>query len=147
MLEMTKSLATLIKLQEHALNEMRQALAAQENQHRLLESALSRLEAEIIQEEELVSNEGDMLLRQSFSGYKASADAQKARIETSIANAVKQMDTIQENMRVAFAELKTYETLLIRQQEEEQQHHMKTQQGILDEMGNQAYMRLQSSGE
>ena len=134
-----KSLKTLIKLNKQQLDALRRSLVALEGQKANLDASIERLKAEVQAETRLAQS--NVELARYFGAFTKAAQQKEADIRTEMAKLDKQMDTLREEIRGKFSELKTFEIALERQKEREKEKQAKQEAEQLDEIAMQQFVR------
>lgn len=102
-----KGLDTLIKLHKRALDELRRAIGVLENQKLQLQNLSRRLADELRKEMEEAGKRPEM--GQFFGGFAKRIKTRQEHIATEIKALDKKIDTLTDEARAAYGELKKYE--------------------------------------
>ncbi len=105
-----KGLNTLIKLHKRTLDELRRKMAALENQKIQLLQASARLDEELASEIKTASKTPE--LGQFFGGFSNRIKNRQLDIAREVAKLDKQIETLNNEIRDAFSELKKFEIAL-----------------------------------
>lgn len=104
-----KGYASLIRLKKFALDGLRQRLEARDEDRRRLLGEVEVCEASILMEQ-LHASEGD-LGPADYAAFVAAERGRQARLRTEADEIAKEVETLRDELRVAYQDLKTMEKL------------------------------------
>jgi flagellar FliJ protein len=138
-----KGLTTLIKLQKRKLDALRQEITKLEDQRALQEQAIMYLQLQLEEEEKKATENAH--LSQFFGDFNKRIKGQQDDCREVIARINRQISNLQEQMRMAFGDLKkleiTEENIKRRAKEETDRR----EQLMLDEIAMQQFMKKQET--
>jgi flagellar FliJ protein len=139
----TKTLRTLVRLNEWEVDERRRRLGELMRLVESLEHQIDILKQELAREQQAASASPD-LAGFLFGNYILTVIARRNWIEQSIAKAQEEVDAAREELREAFLQLKKFEQIKDRHADQEQAVIDRFERLQLDEVALQAY-RLKNS--
>lgn len=134
-----KGLATLIKLHKRTLDELRRKMGVLENQKAAHLRAIEKMRQELAQETELARKQPDMAM--FFGDFAQRIKNRQIEITKEIMALDKQMDTLRDEIAVAFGEMKKYEIALENSKKRKADEQNRKDTIMLDEIAAQQHRR------
>lgn len=130
-----KGLDTLIKLHKRALDELRRAIGVLENQKLQLQNLSRRLADELRKEMEEAGKQPEM--GQFFGGFAKRIKTRQEHIAAEIKTLDKKIDTLTDEARAAYGELKKYEVAKANAKRRAEKEALRKETIQLDEIAGQ----------
>jgi flagellar export protein FliJ len=140
-----KRLLAMIKLHDWQLNEARRRVADLEALADGFANQIAVLDAEIDREAQLAS--ASMQARAQWPAYADAMSGRRANLEASLQRARNEVAAGQEEVRLAFQELKKYEIALEARKQKAADELNRKETMALDEMALQAHRRTRRATE
>lgn len=140
-----KSLPTLIRLKQEALDEKRLVLTRFETEAATIKSMLETLEVEVACETEAAR--GDAERSFGYGRYIASAKARRGELEARLVQVDEKIAEAADEVADAFREMKRFELAQSLADQRAATKEARREQAVLDDIGMTAYRRAQASGE
>ena len=134
-----KGLNTLIKLHRRTLDELRRKMVSLENQKAQLLQASDKLNEELAAEIRMASKTPEM--GQFFGGFSNRIKKRQAELAAEVQKLDKQMETLNVEIREAFAEVKKYEIALENAKQRIAAEGERRETIAMDEMAGQQFRR------
>lgn len=135
----TEGLDTLIRLRRWELDEKRRTVRELEDFVTRLEEEASRLEVELVTEQESARRSPEALC--AYSGYAQAVISRRAALASSVAQVEEQLDVARDEVHQAFQELKRFEIAREREEAADNARGKRRQQADLDEIARNIYRR------
>lgn len=134
-----RTLATLIRMHRYQLDEKRRALADLENLRADLIGQGDRLEAELVREQEIAKTVecGPF----AYGGFARGFIERREKLQTSLAEIDRRIATAQDEVNVAFQDLKRHEIALAARQRRQREEAERLRQIELDEVSLEMHRR------
>ncbi len=145
-----KTLSTLISLSQEKIDEKRKKIAALDSEKTSYEMSLAKLKEEIEREQQFVdslrSSNSSALNLQILSSYE-NYYAQNLRSQSNTSEQIKRLDgrleTLREELREVFLEMKKYEILQESQKLEQLQSEQKSEEKEIEEINASSFNHSQ----
>ena len=138
---MSKTLSTLIRLNQFHVDEKRRALKQLQEQEGATRQAIAELEERMRSEGEAAGNDPDML--RGHAAFVQGAKFKIAQFEQFIEHLQPQLEAARDELAEAFEELKKAEITKERRDAEERKEQDRLEQQELDELGMLRHRRNQ----
>ena len=135
-----KSVATLIRLQRHALVERKKVLAQLMEEAAQLRRSIAALEAALAHEKHLATQ--DPVLARAFPRFLQATLRQRAGFETMLADVAQRIAAIEQEIAEAFRALKAYELAEQGARERAATEAAHREQKLLDDIGGAMHRRV-----
>lgn len=139
-----KGLDSVIRLQRWQLDEKRRKLADLERLRAELLARLQRLDRDVQQEGQLAGR--DVEVAAAYPKYVSAALQQKQTLRNSIGEVDTRIDAAQDEVSVAFEEVKRYETVAENQVRRQRAEIARRLRAELDEIGIEGHRRKRERG-
>lgn len=139
---MSKNLSALIRLHQHRVDEKRRALGELLNDIAHLEQKREYLNKQILSEQ-MVANSASDTVGMFYGAFAKAAVSKRNDILQEISDVEQKIVDAQEEMRIQYNDLKIFEITQETRDKISAMETAKTDQLILDELGQEAYRRRQ----
>lgn len=140
-----KSLPTLIRLKQEALDEKRLVLTRLETEAATIKSMIEKLEIEVACETEAAR--GDAESSFGYGSYIASAKARRVGFKDRLVQVGEKIAEAADEVADAFREMKRFELAQSLADQRAAAAEARREQAVLDDIGMTAYRRAQASRE
>ena len=134
-----KSVATLIRLQRHALVERKKVLAQLMEEAAVIRRSIAALEAALAQEKKLATQ--DPVLAQTFPRFLQATLRRRAAFESMLAELAPRIAAVEQEIAEAFRGLKAYELAEQGAHERAAAEAAHREQQVLDDIGGTMHRR------
>ena len=139
---MTKDLSTIIKLHQHRVDEKRRFLGELLNEIMRLEQKRESLDLQILSEQK-VANDASDSVGMFYGVFAKEAVSKRREILREISDVERKIVEAQEEVRAEYSELKIFEITKESRDQVVTSEANRTEQRILDELGQESFRRRQ----
>ncbi len=134
-----KDLHGLIRLTRHQVDERRRALGAKLRALHDLEEQSRRLEERLVAEQDVAARRPEFAI--TYGAFADGVNLARERLAQSITRAELEVQVAQDNLGIAYRELKTYEESQRLRDERSRREETRREQADLDEIGQNIHRR------
>ena len=138
-----RGIEALIKIHTFELDEKRRALKQVEEFRQSIESSISQLEGQVINEQDAARHSEEGIY--AYGGFAQSVIQRRAALQQSLASVTEQVDTARDAVAQAFETLKKYEITKAGRDSEALAESRRRERILLDELGLNAHSRTRGT--